>query len=69
MRVIKEGWVLQHVNSGLFVNSQNTTIPKLYYSEFSAAKSNELLAKRGNDGILMHTPVKAYLVIEEDDEH
>lgn len=65
MKVIKEGYVLQHVNSGLFVCTQNTTTPKLYITEESATKSNELLATRGNDGIIMHNIVKAYLVIEE----
>ena len=64
MKVIKEGYVLRHVHTGNYVCTQNTTTPKMYATEESALKSNEQMALRGNDGIIMHDVYKVYLVLE-----
>jgi hypothetical protein len=62
MRVIKESWLLQEVQSGVFKCMQNTSTPKLYVSETSAKR--EVKIQNGDNGP-KYKLVKAFLVIEE----
>jgi hypothetical protein len=68
MQVVKEGWVLKHTLSGVFMCTQNTTTPKLYVSEHSAVTSAKGHATYSNDGVLAYKPVKAFIVVEGDDD-
>jgi len=69
MRVIKEAWVLQHLAREVeFMCAQNTTTPKLYVSKQSADKGAQYHADYSTNGILEYKPVKAFIVIEGDDD-
>lgn len=69
MQVIKEGWVLKHrAELGEFMCTQNTTTPKLYVSEASAINSANYLARNSNDGVNLYEPVRAFIVIEGDND-
>lgn len=69
MQVIKEGWVLKHQAAlGEFVCTQNTTTPKLYVSEASAINSANYLTRYSNDGVNVYEPVRAFIVIEGDND-
>lgn len=69
MRVIKEGWVLQHRKLlGEFMCTQNTSTPKLYVSEKSAAASARQHADYNNQSDVEYSAVKAFIVIEGDSD-
>lgn len=48
--------------------TQNTTTPKLYVSEGSAINSAYYLARNNNDGVNEYEPVRAFIVIEGDND-
>jgi hypothetical protein len=65
MKVIKEAWLLQHVSFPMeFMFTQNTSTPKLYASEKSAATSSKYHADINTNGVVTYKPVKAFLIIE-----
>jgi hypothetical protein len=69
MRVIKEVWVLQHkIHDVEFMCAQNTTTPKLYVNEKSAKNGANYHAQYSNDSLVAYKPVKAFIVIEGDDD-
>lgn len=69
MQVIKQGWVLKHRSKlGEFMCTQNTTTPKLYVSEGSAISSAHYLARNNNGGVNEYEPVRAFIVIEGDND-
>lgn len=69
MRVIKEGWMLRVQGTGdVYMLMQNTTTPKMYVSEKSAISSANYYAEYKSNGVVMHEPVKAYIVVEGDSD-
>jgi hypothetical protein len=68
MQVVKEGWVLKHTLSGVFMCTQNTTTPKLYVSEHSAMVSAKGHATHSNGGVTVYKPVRAFIVVEGDSD-
>lgn len=66
MRVIKEAWLLAIPEVGGYMQMQNTTTPKLYVSEESAKLAATYYANAHNNGAVIHTPIKTFLVVEDD---
>jgi hypothetical protein len=48
--------------------AQNTTTPKLYVNEKSAKNGANYHAQYSNDSLVAYKPVKAFIVIEGDDD-
>jgi len=66
MQVIKEAWLLRvKCTSDVYMLMQNTTTPKLYVSEASAKSAASYYAEHSNNGLLIHEPVKAFLVVDD----
>ena len=66
MKVIKEAWLLKCVDTDGFMCMQNTNTPKLYVSKASAQSAAEYHARQNNTVTIIHTPVKAFLVVEDE---
>ena len=68
MRVVKEVWMLGNV-FGDYMCGQNTQTPKLYVTETSATSSADYYHIHHTQGRLIYKPIKAYIVIEDNDEN
>jgi hypothetical protein len=70
MQVIKEVWLLQDKRAPLsFMCAQNTATPKLYVNEKSATNSAQYHATYYTENKeVCYKPVKAFIVIEGDDD-
>lgn len=69
MKVIKEGWVLQHRKLlGEFMCTQNTATPKIYVSEKSAISSARQHADYNNESDVVYRAVKAFIVVEGEND-